>query len=360
MTQPSPSDALTQFRQQQAARFAPGACDALVGVSPAMERVRAQVAAAAASGANTLITGHDSRGLQQIAQSIHYRRYSSGEQGLLELDTTTALPSQLGRLLQQMLTSETQATLLIESVESLTAEQQFELLTAMARTEWQGQVLATQLVAVDNNMELETPRPALSDELQAVLTTLVIEVPPLAARPEDLPELARWYLEDLVQGSRDPAPTLTEDALDLLMIYSWPGEQTELSELLTAAAGRAREGTITARHLPKVLHHAADYESLASDRPQPIDLDDYLSRVEAALVTRALELAGGNKAEAARLLGVSRPRLYRKLEQMGLVEPTSTKPATKPTEEKPPKEKPVVEPPSTADDDIEFLPLDPE
>ncbi len=110
--------------------------------------------------------------------------------------------------------------------------------------------------------------------------------------------------------------------------------------------------------MPKVLHHAVDHVALATDRPEPIDLDDYLSRVETRLVERALELARGNKAEAARLLGVSRPRLYRKLEQLG--EPAGGMSPGRPT----PKHdaEPAVqadsESPPPADDSIEFLPVE--
>ena len=331
-----------------------------------MQRVRAQAAAAAASGANTLVQGLDATQVAEIARAIHYRRYPEGEQGLLELDAHSALPSQLGRLVQQLLGGDQLATLLIEGVDSLSAEQQFELLTAMARPEWRAQVIATRVQTdIGNDADHWDPPTSsgLSDELQAALSTLVVEVPPLAERPEDLPELAHWYLADMVAGTDDAPSAIDDDALDMLMIYTWPGEQTELGKVLISAAGRAREGTITARHLPKLLHHAVDRESLAVDRPQPIDLDDYLSRVESALVTRALELAGGNKAEAARLLGVSRPRLYRKLEQMGLLEPAAgkPKPETTPTDVEPAVE-PVVEESAAAidQDDIEFLPVDPE
>jgi DNA-binding NtrC family response regulator len=345
----SPADTLVQFRQQQASRFVEGRCESLVGESPAMKRVRNQVAAAAASGANVLVRGDDAGQLADIAQAIHYRRYAEGHGALWTIDAAEALPNELSRILQSITRSAEPGTLLIESIDHLLAEQQAELLTLTSRGEWQTPVVAT----LDTNDK--SGEPTLSDELSALLTTLSIEVPPLVSRPEDIPLLVEWFLDEL---NRDEPKrvTVSSEALDLLMLYPWPGELSELRDIVAKAHVRARGRAITPRDLPRVMLHSVEGAALATDRPQPIDLDAYLSRVESTLVLRALELAGGNKAEAARLLGVSRPRLYRKLEQMGLVEPIPAK-EKEPTKV-PPATPSVLEPPVDEDEGIEFLPVE--
>lgn len=352
MSKPTPTDALFRFRQQQAKRLTQGQCLSLVGDSPAMKQVRSQVAAAAASGASAMIRGGDAAQLLEIAEAIHYRRHPDGRGALWTVDAEDALPNELSRLLQAMDRSQEPGTLLIASVDHLPAEQQVELLNAAARDDWSSPIVATQPATS------ETEAVGTSDELTALLSTIDITVPPLAERTEDIPPLVELLLEEL-NGEDNSNVEMAPDALDLLMIYVWPGELAEFRDVVAKAHARCRGRIITPQHLPRTLQHAVEKAALAEDRPQPIDLDDYLSRVEAALVLRALELTGGNKAEAARLLGVSRPRLYRKLEQMGLVEPTAPKDST-PKEKPPAKEPAPPEEPPTPDTDegIEFLPVD--
>lgn len=349
MSNPSPTDALFRFRQQQASRFADQQCISLAGDSPAMKQVRNQIAAAAASGASVMIRGADPAQLREIAEAIHYRRHPDGQGALWTVDAEDALPNELSRVLQAMNRSQEPGTLLISSVDHLPAEQQVELLTASGRDDWSAPIVATQ------PDESQTEVVGISDELSALLSTIEIAVPPLAERPEDIPPLVELMLKELNRED-DANVELAPDALDLLMIYVWPGELAELRHVVAKAHARCRGRVMTPQNLPRTLHHAVEHAAAAEDRPAPIDLDDYLGRVEAALVLRALELAGGNKAEAARLLGVSRPRLYRKLEQMGLVEPAAPrdKPTTEPTT--------AQEEPSApdADEGIEFLPIDEE
>lgn len=351
----SPIQALAQFRQQQASRHHVDQLRVLVGGSPAVVRARAQVAAAIASGANTLVTGPEPAGLTEVVLAIHHGIHAGGKGGLYRFDALDALPSELSRALGHLSRDQVGGTLLIESIDSLAVDLQAELLTAVAQPDWRAQVIATRSSKVP-------PSADVSDELAAVVSTLVVEVPPLADRPEDIPLLVEACLADLVEGSTDTPPaTLTVEALDLLMVYPWPGELPELYEMLERAQARAGRHPIEPRHLPKIVHHAIEQAALTTDRPEPIDLDDYLSRVESALVSRALELAGGKKAEAARLLGVSRPRLYRKLEQMGLMEPAPTKPKTTPTpppEPQPTETEPEPTEAAAADEGIEFLPVE--
>lgn len=330
----------------------------MLGDSPAMVQLRAQVDAAAASGASVLIHGVDTPSLGEVAQAIHYRRHREGESPLWSIDAAAALPSELQRLFDAVLCSEQPSTLLIESANRLQAEQQLQLLTAIGETQWNAQLIATHPNSA-RSIELEI---GLSDELAAALSTLSITLPPLAERPEDIPTLVAWNIAELDRESEGLVSTIADDALDVMMIYPWPGEQDELAEVVSKAHVRARGRTISLGHLPKRLGHAVDKAALALDKPIPIALDDYLNRVEAALVERALELAAGNKAEAARLLGVSRPRLYRKLEQMGVVQssPASKRPApdrdSKPTAES--REPASADPATPSEEGIEFLPVD--
>ncbi len=317
-----------------------------------MVRARAQVEAAVASGASVLLEGNDAVALAEVAEVVHYRRHSTGEVALWRVEVSTALPSQFSRTLGSLLRADELGTLIVESIDGLQAEQQLELLTAMTDERWQTQVLATLLSGSD---EVED-RPGMSDELAAAVSTIAIDIPRLADRPEDIPPLVNWHLARLNRESDDADLRLADDTLDVLMVYAWPGEGPELTKVLTSAFRRATGTVIHPSDLPKLLHHAVDHAAMAQDRPEPIDLDAYLDRVEAALVERALELASGNKAEAARLLGVSRPRLYRKLEQMDVVTPTPAKREAEADVVSQPPTSPEPEP--STGGDIEFLPVE--
>lgn len=355
MIQPTPSDALRTFRQQQAQRFAEGECATLLGNSPAMARLRAQLEAAAASGASVLIQGSDAISLSEVAQAIHFRRHPQGDAQLWSVDVQAALPSELSRTLDAMLRDEQQGTLLLEAAYHLPAEQQLQLLTAVAQPQCTAQLIATHPRPPEGDQPNEM---GLSDELVAVLSTIVITLPPLADRPEDIPTLVDFLLAQLDREAEGGTSNIADEALDVMMVYGWPGEIQELAEVVSQAHARARGRTIGSSHLPQRLAHAVDKAALAADKPEPIALDDYLSRVESALVERALELARGNKAEAARLLGVSRPRLYRKMEQMELMHSTpSPKPPAATSDAQPEVESPTPETDAT-EDGIEFLPVD--
>ena len=100
--------------------------------------------------------------------------------------------------------------------------------------------------------------------------------------------------------------------------YHWPGNLDELALAVREAHAQAAGTAITPRDLPKRIHLAADAARWPRRPDQPIDLVQTLQRVETELINRALERAKGNKSRAAELLGLTRPRLYRRLVQLGL------------------------------------------
>jgi DNA-binding NtrC family response regulator len=160
----------------------------------------------------------------------------------------------------------------------------------------------------------------VSSQLWQALSTVTIELPRLSERIEDLPILAQSFLEERNRGRAKQIGAIRPDALDLLALYSWPGELKELEEVLAAAHAACTGQTITPIDLPPIVHHASKTASLA--RPAPLErivLDEFMATVERELIERAMRQVSGNKTAAAELLGMTRPRLYRRLVQLGLV-----------------------------------------
>jgi DNA-binding NtrC family response regulator len=145
-------------------------------------------------------------------------------------------------------------------------------------------------------------------------------MPALRQRMDDLPLLAQaWVEASNAQSSKQVAGVATE-ALELLALHKWPRNLDELGEVLQAAHRQTSSVWITPRDLPDRIGHAAGHAQFAKSPEEVIELEVFLARIETELIERALARAKGNKAQAARLLGMTRPRFYRRLAQLGLDE----------------------------------------
>jgi DNA-binding NtrC family response regulator len=111
------------------------------------------------------------------------------------------------------------------------------------------------------------------------------------------------------------------EALDLLTTYAWPGNVDELVAVVRESHERATAGEITAPDLPKKIHWSLDAANHPARSDESIVLVEFMGRVEKELIARAMRRAKGNKSKAAKLLGLTRPRLYRRLVQLGLEQP---------------------------------------
>jgi DNA-binding NtrC family response regulator len=324
---------LRQFRRGQAAQYA---MESLVGESSAMRKVRSQVLAAAASGANVIVYGRRGAGRGHIARAIHYRAAGDSSARLVPLDCELAGEEVLRRSLEAVraTTGEARqrATLLLENLDRLTPTLQARLSELSQHNALSARIIATcsrhTASAVGQSESVSEPAgaadraaPAIDAGLLDAVSTISIDVPRLSERLVDLPILVQAFLEKANRGSDKQIGSVRGDALDLLALYSWPGELDELRDVIGAAHRACGAHQITPADLPAVIHHASKAAARAQRRPERIELDDLLSNIEREAIVRALAQAGGNKTEAAELLGMTRPRLYRRLVQLGLAGP---------------------------------------
>jgi len=204
--------------------------------------------------------------------------------------------------------------LLLHRVDEVSIDLQVELAGFFVRRPTRWRLIAT---AAESLVEL-AQRGQFRDDLAATLSTLVIELPPLARRREDLPLLAQLFLEDLNAVERRQLGGFSAAALDLLSHYSWPGNLDELAKTVAEVYRHAMGHEIDVADLPERIRLADQAAAHPRRHEETIVLDEYLGRVERELIRRALARAKGNKARAARLLGMTRPRLYRRMMQLGL------------------------------------------
>ncbi len=161
----------------------------------------------------------------------------------------------------------------------------------------------------------------LLEELACALSTLVVEVPPLRERRADLPSLIERLLERVGTGREGRVTRLNADAWAVVRAYSWPGNLRELHVVLRAACARAGGEQLRAADLPAELRRAVQREQTP---PRPAEtalpLEQLLEEAERRLIQLALQRARGQKARAARLLGIPRPRLWRRMLKLGIAD----------------------------------------
>ena len=294
--------------------------DTLIGRGPAHRRLLEQVGAAAATTVPVLIVGESGTGKRLLGRTIHQQGARSSAP-LIPFDCAALPPEVLIRelfgdqsegLTPPRLTLPEGATILIGDVLDLPRDLQAMLASALN----QGvRVLAT--TTGDPETALKAER--LRSDLYYALTALVIRVNPLRERLEELPLLAQHLLERINQREQRQRSGFSPDALAALLAYDWPGNLRELARVIEAAHLAASGDWIEADDLPADIRGHLGAAYLPPPLPTPITpLDELLMQVERRLIEHAMQRAGQNKSRAAELLGISRPRLYRRIKELNL------------------------------------------
>jgi DNA-binding NtrC family response regulator len=297
--------------------------DTLIGRGPLHRRLLEQVGAAALTTVPVLIVGEPGTGKSQVARTIHQhgpRRTAP----LLAFDCA-ALPAEMLRS-QLFGDGEIDAgppprlvlpegsTLILGDILDLTRDLQRML---VARLDQGIRLLA--MTSGDHESAFKTER--LIPDLYYALTGLVIRLAPLRERLDELPLLAQHLLEEFNragEGQRQRSG-FTPEALATLLGYDWPGNLRELARVIEAAHGSGPGDGIENDDLPAEIRGDLGSAYLPPPMPQPITpLDELLTQVERRLIEQALHRAGKNKSRAAELLGISRPRLYRRIKELNL------------------------------------------
>ena len=307
---------IQQQRRRLALRYH---IDRLWGDSPAMRQVRAQVALAACGKGNVAVVGPEGSGREHVVRAIHY---SAGpvKSAVLAPLACPLLDSDLLQAALRMLTRKKSSdaaqppALLLNDVDRLPAPAQAELAGALARFPAAFRVFST---AREPLADLAA-RQSFRGDLACALSTLVIRLPALAERLEDLPLAAQWFLEQANSASAKQVSGFSPEALDRMAGYGWPGDLAELEATVGEAHIECKGPEIGPGDLPPRIAWAAETAAHPRKLPETIDLEQFLAKIERELIERAVEQARGNKTKAAQLLGMTRPRFYRRLVQLGL------------------------------------------
>jgi DNA-binding NtrC family response regulator len=300
----------------------------LVGHDPRMLDTYKRVGQAAAVRSNVLIRGESGTGKELIARAIHFNSADAREP-FVALNCTalpaTLLESELFGHLRGSFTGAHAArrgrfelagsgTIFLDEIGDTSPEFQSKLLRVLQEREYYPvgaeqpeRTEARVIAATHRNLEELIARGDFRADLYYRLRVVEISVPPLRERMADIPLLAKHLLQRASEMLHRPSPILSKPALEALLSYNWPGNVRELENLLTHALVLARGDVIRPEHL--LLGNVP-----TDERQELLTLD----AVEAAHIERVLSATGGSKANAARTLGISRPRLDRLLKKHGL------------------------------------------
>ncbi len=319
-------------------RLAAPPAEGSLGRSTVMVEVEALVSRVARTDATVLVTGETGAGKEVVARRVH--ELSPRAKGPFVAVHCAALPESL--LESELFGYERGAftgassrkagrlelaaggTLFLDEIGDITSATQVKLLRILQDRTYE-RLGGTQTLVADvrvvaaTHRDLEAMRAEgrFREDLFYRLNVFPVFVPPLRSRKEDLPDLARTLLARCARHA-DEKLRLEDDAIAALAAHDWPGNVRELSNVLERLAILSRSGRIGRSDVEGVLPRAPrGAASLAAGT----DLAAARSEAERETVLRALEKAGDNRSQAAKLLGISRRTLYSKLEELGIGEP---------------------------------------
>jgi Nif-specific regulatory protein len=298
----------------------------LVGASPALEQVRQLIRKIGPGGGNVLIVGESGVGKELVAEGLH--RSSRRSTSPMVSVNCAAIPAHLAEseLFGHKKGAFTDAradragyfqqadegTLFLDEIGELSLENQARLLRVLDSKKVRplGAVAEIQvdvrvIAATNRDLEKEVRDGTFRRDLFFRLGAAPIKVPPLRERPEDVPVLARHFLELFNEEYRHRA-CLSEAALQRLQNYSWPGNVRQLRSVLETAVAMTPEGPIHAGDL-----HLVSEDCAVSEGPDTLNLE----ALEAWAIRQALERTGGNNTRAAEALGIHRDTLINKMKK---------------------------------------------
>ncbi|MDJ0621320.1 MAG: sigma 54-interacting transcriptional regulator [Desulfocapsaceae bacterium] len=307
--------------------------EGMVGISSTMQRVFNMIANVAESDAPALIIGESGTGKELVARAIHENSNRKSKpyiqvncaalnESVLESELfghvkgafTGAYQNRKGRF-----EAANGGDIFLDEIGDLPQSIQVKLLRVLEEKviERVGDnrsipVDVRIITATNRNLKQLVESGSFRGDFYYRINVLPIEIPPLRERKEDIPVLAQQFFKHVQLKSNKPVQSISPEAMDVLVHYSWPGNVRELKSAFEYAFVTCTEDTIKPKHLPPDLH-TTSVKNITS-APVKLSLDEQ----KKSALEEALRQAGGNKSEAARILGVSRVTVWNQMHRYGI------------------------------------------
>jgi len=327
------------FTAEEEEEAAAGLARQMIGRSPAMLNVYKMVARVADANAAVLITGESGTGKELVARAIH-RNGPRADEPFVGVNcgalTETLLESELFGHVRGSFTGAISnrqgifeqagdGTVFLDEIGETSPSLQVKLLRVLQERELVPvggntpvTVRARVIAASNTDLERLVEAAEFRRDLLYRLNVINIHLPPLRERRDDVPLLVAHFLRKYTP-SGDVAPVLTDGAMRLLMAWPWPGNVRELENTIERAVTLSRRGTITEEDLPDAIRQGTQ-QSPAPVTDPAVFFEGLptLDEVERRYLLHVLRAAGGNRKQAAEILGINRRTLYRMAERFKL------------------------------------------
>lgn len=303
----------------------------MVGSSSAIRSVFDLLSRMSSSDATVLITGESGTGKELIARAIHEQ--SNRSAGPFLALNCAAMPASLieSELFGHVRGAFTDAkakrpglfveakggTIFLDEIGELPLEVQPKLLRALQErrvrpvgSSHEVPFDARIVTATNRDLDAQVANKLFREDLYYRINVLVVDIPPLRDRGSDVLLLAQHFIEQVAIRVRKEVKGIAPAAAEKLRIYDWPGNVRELQNCMERAVALTRSDTLQVEDLPeKVTNYKSERIVLSVDDPSELLTAAELQR---RYIRRVLALVGGNKARAARILGIDRRTMYRK------------------------------------------------
>jgi two-component system response regulator HydG len=303
----------------------------LIGVSAKMQRVYKMIEKVSQHKHPVLILGESGTGKELVARSIHFLGIRQNKP-FVPVDCSglvaTLIESELFGHVKGAFTGAQHArtglleagnggTVFLDEIGDLPLDLQSKLLRVLQEREIRpvGGIERVRIdlriiAATNRDLESAARTGAFRQDLYFRLNVVQIKLPPLRERKSDIPLLVNSFLEKFGDPER-PIRTISEDAMRRLMAYDWPGNVRELENAVERAVALGSGPILHIGDLPSNLQQDSNEKILDSNELTTIE------EMERRFILRALRETNGDKLAAARLLGIGKTTLYRKLKQYG-------------------------------------------
>ena len=327
---------------------------AIIGNSRAMQAIYKEIGRVAATTVTVLIRGETGTGKELVARAIYQHGNRNDKpfvavncaaipETLLESELfghergayTGAHARRVGRFEQANL-----GTIFLDEIGDLSLSTQVKLLRVLQEKYIQRvggndkiPVDVRVLTATHRDLESAIRERQFREDLFYRLSGVTITLPPLSQRPDDIPDLVKYFLQRSAAELGNDSPSIQPDAISFLQTQTWPGNVRELENVVRQACLLSRGYSISLEHVQQAEARsrkplAVEDQTLAGyfndllDRAQRGEVEAVHARMfvdmERELFTRAIQMAKGNQAKAARWLGVTRTTMREKLVHFGL------------------------------------------
>ncbi|MFO7717965.1 MAG: sigma-54 dependent transcriptional regulator [Desulfohalobium sp.] len=301
----------------------------LIGKNPKMQTLKREIGRVAPLDCNVLILGETGTGKELVAKTIHNLSMRA-DQKFLAINCGAVNEELLGneffghekeaftgaqRVKKGVFEAISGGTVLLDEIGDMPLAMQVQLLRVLQEKSIM-RIGGTREIPIDTRVLAATNRPlhddvqngAFRQDLYYRLNVFTLRIPPLRERADDIPLFCRYFLEKYRLEFNKHIERFSDDVLDILQHYAFPGNVRELENIIERAIVLCDGPVLKRRHLPQRLRspRALQYETKTRDHLLP------LAELERQYIEDVVSVLGGNKKKAAEVLGIDRTTLWRK------------------------------------------------